>query len=227
MGRPVNHEQYKEYEDNIFISPNVDEATARMVKDKLTQLGKLAPDEVKATYKLEVMFGTEHSVTKTTYGVLTIWSNGAHIRGGGDGAIYVCPGKLLKVNTCNELIPEVSLGLSRVLCPSCKMLWKAEEIVGEHFYRLPIEKWADVILYWFMKTGMNADLKIKYSYKYKNMDIRQATHEEAERKLRGEFLNKVRDANRRKARIYPLRNIIKDTSAGADLYNRILSFVRS
>jgi len=41
----------------------------------------------------------------------------------------------------------------------------------------------------------------------------------------GEAVNKAR--NNRGLHIYPLKNIIKDTSNGADMYKRILSFIKS
>jgi hypothetical protein len=41
----------------------------------------------------------------------------------------------------------------------------------------------------------------------------------------GEALNEARAA--RGLHIYPLKNIIKDTSAGAQLYDRFLAFIKA
>ena len=218
---------YRPITDDLFASPLVDERTAQIVKDKLKELGKFHADEVIANYKLEVMFGTKHTVRGLAYGVLTIWENASKIHGSGDSSLYICPGKTLKKNECEAIIPDNAMGLSVVMCTKCAVLWKREELYSEQFFRLPIQRWADVLLYWFVKTGMDADICLKYSYKYKNMDIRQAAGAEQEKQLKGDFLNRVRDAQHRIPRTYPLKNIIKDTSAGADLYTRILAFVRS
>lgn len=224
---PADRSSFRDVGDNVMASPRVDEKTVQIVKDKLKALNKLRADEVSARYKIEIMFGVNHTVTGLAYGVLTLWENGSKLGGGGDSSIYVCPGKSKRRNECEGLISDRSMGLSKVLCPSCYTLWSRDDMISDQFYRLPLQRWADVVLYWFVKTGMDADIKLKYSYKYKNLDIRGATAEEKEKHLRGELLNKVRDGNRRVARLYPLKNIIADTSAGADLYTRFLAFVRS
>ncbi len=218
---------YRQVTDDLFASPLVDERTAQVIKDKLKELGKIRADEVIAQYKLEVMFGTRHTVRGLAYGVLTIWENGTKLHGGGDSSLYVCPGKYTKRNECDAIIPDNAMGLSVVVCPKCAVMWKREELFSEQFFRLPIQRWADVLLYWFVKTGMDADIRLKYSYKHKNLDIRGAAGHEQERQMKGDLLGKIRDTQHRVARIYPLKNIIQDTAAGADLYTRILSFVRS
>jgi len=218
---------YRQVSDELFASPLVSEQTAQVIKDKLKELNKIRADEVIARYKLEVMFGTKHTVRGLAYGVLTIWENGTKLHGGGDSSLYVCPGKNTKRNDCDAIIPDNAMGLSMVFCTNCGVLWKREELYSEQFFRLPIQRWADVIMYWFVKTGMDADIKIKYSYRYKDMDIRTAAGAEQAKQLRGDILNRVRDKEHRVSRLYPLKNIIKDTSAGADLYTRILAFVRS
>ena len=223
----LDRSAYREISEDLFASPLVSEQTAQAVKDKLKEMGKMRAEEVVAQYKLEVMFGTKHTVHGLAYGVLTIWENGTKLHGGGDSSLYICPGKQTKRNDCESIIPDNAMGLSVVMCTGCGVLWKREELFSEQFYRLPIQRWADVLLYWFLKTGMDADIRIKYSYQYKNMDIRKAANVEQERHLKGDFLNRVRDNQHRVARTYPLKNIIKDTSAGADLYTRILAFVRS
>lgn len=218
---------YREISEDLFASPLVSEETAQAVKKKLKELNKVYADEVVAKYKLEVMFGTKHTVTGLAYGVMTIWENGTKLHGGGDSSLYICPGKYSRRNECDAIIPDNAMGLSAVMCTHCGILWKREELFSEQFFRLPIQKWADVLLYWFVKTGMDADIKVKYTYRYKDMDIRKASSVELERGLRGDLLDKVRDTQHRVARTYPLKHIIKDTSAGADLYTRILAFVRS
>lgn len=218
---------YRQVSDELFASPLVEEKTAQAIKDKLKELNKHYADEVMAKYKIEVMFGTKHTVRGLAYGVLTIWENGTKLHGAGDVSIYVCPGKYLGRNNCDALIADTAMGLSVVACSKCGTIWTRSEILSEQFFRMPIQKWAEVVMYWFVKTGMDADIKLKYTYRYKDLDIRGAADAEQQRQLKGDLLNRVRDADHRRARLYPLKNIIQDTSAGADLYTRILAFVRS
>jgi len=79
----------------------------------------------------------------------------------------------------------------------------------------------DVLLKWFLKLEMNADIRVKY---HKD-DIRNAARSEQEKQHMGDILNRARSFERRPCYIYPLRNIIKDTSAGADLRGRIHAFL--
>jgi len=72
------------------------------------------------------------------------------------------------------------------------------------------------------RLGLNCDVRIKYNYD----DIRDASRKEQEKNMHSELLDKVRSRERRVVKVYPLAHIIKDTSAGADLYGRILAFLR-
>jgi len=219
--------KYRQVTDELFASPLVNDETAEAVKRQLKELGKHHADDVVAQYKIEVMFGTKHTVQGLAYGVLTLWENGTKIGGGGDSSLYVCPGKHFKANTCESIIPDNAMGLSVVVCPACGVMWKRHQLFSEQFFRLPIQKWADVILHWFVQTGMDADIRLKYTYRHKNLDIRGAAELEQARQMKGDLLIPIRDKEHRPTKLYPLKNIIKDTSAGADLYTRILSFVRS
>ncbi len=212
--------------EGVYASPRVSAQEAEAVKRQLAALGQQHADDVVAKYKIEVMFGTKHTVQGLAYGVLTIWESG-QLNGGGENAAYICPGKHKKYNECEGVIPDAAMGLSVVVCPECGVMWKRHDLIGEQFFRLPIQKWADVILHWFIKTGMDADVRLKYTYRHKNLDIRGASEREQDRQMKGDLLNPIRDKEHRTSKLYPLKNIIKDTSAGADLYTRILSFVRS
>ena len=74
-----------------------------------------------------------------------------------------------------------------------------------------------------MKMGGRADIYVKYG----RMSIRDAQTKEIEKKLQGELLNKARSVEQRSLYIYPLKNIIRDTSNGADLQSRILAFLNA
>lgn len=210
---------------DLFAAPDLlSPEEAEALEERKQALDKLLAAEDLAKYKLEVMFSHRHTARAPTPGTVTWWESGTKLHGGGDAKMYLCDNSDPSVAPgCKRFIPDVSLGLSRIVCPHCRRLWKPEHLVGEIFYRLPLEKWADVLLDWYTRLEMRTDIRIKYG----RMSIRDAQTVEAERKLRGELLDKARSFDQRSVYIYSLKNIIKDTSAGADLRGRILAFLRA
>lgn len=208
---------------DIQLSPE----EAQAVEERKEALDKLLEQEQIAKYKLEVMFSHRHTGRAPTPGLVTWWESGNKLHGGGDSKLYLCDNSVadprLEGRGCKKFIPDSANGLRFIVCPHCHVLWKPEHLVGEVFYRLPLEKWADVLLDWYVRLEMRADIYLKYGRK----SIKQAQEIEAERGLQGDLLNKARSIEQRSMYIYPLRNIIRDTSAGADLRGRILSFLRA
>jgi len=205
----------------MYASPNMTEEDIRKVKEALERTA--VEEEIKAKYKVEVTFGVGHHIDGApTYGIVNWWENGSKLNGDGDALVYMCPGKHLGVSTCENVIPDNLNGFGFVGCPTCHQVWKREQLVGEVFYRMPIQKWAEAILYWFTRLGHDADIVVKYNYR----DIRVAAGQEQERQMYGDLLNVVRSTESRKIRSYPLANILKDVSNGADLQKQFLRFMR-
>lgn len=207
----------------LLASPAVTPEELAVVQEKIQALDKLLGEQKLAKYKLEVMFGEERSMHKPFPGVVTWWESGNKLHGGGDSKMYICAGKERAGTDCEGFIPDTCNGLNFIVCPHCKSLWRGEEIYGEVFYRLSMQRWADVLLSWFLKLGLNSDIRIKYA----RDDIRRAVLHEQEKKMQGELLEKARSFERRSVSIYSLANIIKDTSAGAGLHQRILAFLKA
>lgn len=223
-GSQFRRGQFREAEglDNIHVSPAVSDEELAEWRDRMKLFEGKGKDKPIAKYKLEVQFGVDHHVRGTTYGVVTIWENGSHFNGGGDALLYTCPGRSLRKNNCEGIIPDAVNGRVVVVCPHCMVAWKSRELVGQTFYRLPVEKWAGVLQRWYYRLSMDADIRVKYHYD----DIRAVTEKEQEKELRGEVLNRARSSARRKPRVYPLEHIVRDVNAGADLQKRILAFLR-
>lgn len=204
---------------------------AEAVKQRAQALDNLLEQEQVAKYKLEVMFSHRHTGRAPTGGLVTWWESGNKLHGGGDSKMYLCDnsvekdekGRRLEGLGCKKFIPDSANGLRFIVCPHCQVMWKPANLVGEIYYNLPMEKWADVLLDWYVRLGFQADIYMKYGRK----SIKKAQEIEAERGLRGEFLNAARSIEQRSLYIYPLKNIIRDTSAGADLRTRILAFLRA
>ena len=183
----------------------------------------LHKDPLKAKYKIEVLFGKARSTRRPTPGVITFWENGTKFNGGGDVKIYMCPGKYLGVNDCEGFIPDASNTMGKLVCHHCGTVWKAEQAVGEVFLNLGMRKWAEVIYRHFRLLEYHCDIYLKHAPE----DIRSQALAQADKAtFRGsEAMDRLRA--KRARHIYPLRNILKDTSAGADLLGRLYSFLVS
>jgi hypothetical protein len=229
-GSQYHRDQFRQAEglDGVMVSPAVSDEELAEWRDRMKLFEGRGADKPIAQYKLEIQFGVKHTVRGLPYGTVTVWENASHFNGGADALLYSCPGRHLKVNECEAIIPmntEQIVGKvpkKVVICPTCFMAWRQTQLIGETFYRLPIEKWADVVHRWYLRLSLDADIRVKYNY----ADIRAATEKEQAKELRGEELEKARSSARRKPRVYPLEYIIKDVNAGADLRKRILAFLR-
>lgn len=199
----------------------ISEADLYAVQERVKALDKLFKEQSKhlARYKIEIMFGDERSTWKPTPGVMSFWESGTKLHGGGDAKIYICPSSYLNKGTCTAVIPEISTGQGLLVCPGCNAAWKGDQVIGEIFGRWTMKVWADVILRYFILMSNNADIYLKFS----PTDIRYKAALEQVRQRGGEELEKAR--RDRGKHIYPLRNLIKDTAAGADLWKRLHSFL--
>jgi hypothetical protein len=181
----------------------------------------LADTTVVDKYKLEVMFGKARSITNPTPGILSFWLSGSKFHGGGDEKLYLCPGASLKKNGCVALLPDSSKGMLGVACPKCGSIWKHEDLVGELMFNLPMRKWAVVLYRYYRVCDYNCDIYLKYS----THDLRAISIAQADRQTwaGSKKLDETRD--KRVRALYPLKNIIKDVSAGADLLGRFYAFL--
>lgn len=216
-------QNFRQVYGDLYASAAVTDEQVAQAKKDMERLEQEAQSKQVGLYKIEIQFGKNHHVNgELTYGMMTLWESGTKLHGGGDALLYICPGKYNKQSTCEHVIPDQYNGRAVVVCPSCFTAWKREDLIGQLYFNLPIQKWAQVIHHWFLNLGMNADIRVKYFYD----DIRAASDKEQEKELKGEVLERARSDARRPTRVYPLANIIKDTSAGADLFGRILAFLR-
>lgn len=199
------------------------EEAERFAKQAAVLAKLLSDKEVKAKYKLEILFGKARSMAKPTVGVLSFWASGAKLHGGGDDKLYLCPGLRLGRNQCQALLLEQYNNSQGIVCPSCGTMWKHEEVIGELFFNLPMRKWAEVIYKYYRLCDYNADIYLKHAPE----DIRSVAKAQSDKATWAgtKALDRTRD--RRAKHIYPLRNIIKDTSAGADLLSRFYAFLIS
>lgn len=202
---------------NPFMKPEEREA----LEAKKKAMDKLLEEHNIAKYKIEIMFGRDYSPNKPSAGIMSFWESGSKLHGGGDTIMHICPGKDLGANDCESFIPDVGHGYGFLVCPRCKTAWNGDQVYGQVAFRLDAQKWAEVVLKYFYKLEMRADIYMKY---HKD-DIRAAAAAEQEKQHMGDLLQVSRMS--RKPRIYPLKNIIRDTSSGADLGKRFQAFLRA
>lgn len=201
--------------------PSLTEEQLHELKTSLTSVDKLLAEQQIAKYKLEVMFGSQRSNMAPTPGALSFWESGAKLHGGGDTKVYLCPGKSVGKSECEGIIPDASTGYGFLVCPVCNTVWNGPEVTGEILARLTMQNWAVLIHKYFVKFGHNADIYVRHSKE----DLHNKVPLEQERNLGGELLDKAR--SRRVKYIYPLKNIIRDTSNGADLLTQFYKLLKA
>lgn len=181
----------------------------------------LGDKKVVAKYKIEVFFGKARSMSNPTPGILSFWSNGSKFHGGGDEKLYLCPGASLKENGCTALLQDSYNSAMGAVCPACGNVWKQEQLTGEFLFNLPMRKWAEVIYRYFRLCEYHCDIYLKHAPE----DIRSRALAQVEKQTWKGTQALERSRVTRARHIYPLRNIIADTSAGADLLGRFYAFL--
>jgi hypothetical protein len=168
-----------------------------------------------------VMFGKKQRNAAITPGILSFWLSGSKFHGGGDEKLYLCPGAYLKKSNCNAMLQESYNVTEGIVCPACGTIWTHEHVIGELMFNLPMRKWAEVLYKYYRLCDYNCDLYLKHALS----DLRTVSLAQVERATwkGSQALGSARD--KRPRHIYPLRNIIKDTSAGADLLGRFYAFL--
>jgi hypothetical protein len=195
-------------------NPFLTEEEKQILEQKKKAVDKLLSDQGLAKYKIELMLGKDWVPSKPSPGIMSFWESGKKFHGGGDTIMHICP-------KCEAFIPDEGHGYGQLICGSCGSVWEGEEVHGQIAARLDAKGWTQAILKYLYRLDMNADIRIKYH----PTDIRSAALREQESQRMGEDLGRAR--SKRAVRIYTMRAIIKDTSAGASLTSCILGFVRA
>ena len=211
------------YESHNQHDIELSESETRAVAEKLRTFKEVFGEKINARYKIEVQFGKARSTWKPFHGAMSLYLSGTKLNGGGDEKLYMCPreecsGIILPIE---RFVQETAThkAIARVPCPKCQLMWDENALVGEVFFNLTAKNWAEAIHKMFVRLDHNADIYLKYH----RDDIRHHAALEIAKHAGGEEIAKARTT--RGLHIYPLKNIIKDTGAGAQLYDRFLSFI--
>jgi hypothetical protein len=197
--------------------------------DQLSNI--LEPGRIKAKYKIEIHFGKGRTTLGLNTCAFLMWESGRRFHGGGDDKMYWCG-----YDDCQKPIRSSAFGPYHVICPSCqrecfldpptkKVHVRAHPgmkhipvISGERLAKLPMRKIAEYLTKLFRDLESNADVYVKYH----PSDIRFNLKQDKITKV-VDGMDKAR--SNRSPLIYPLKNIIRDTSAGADLTQRFFSLI--
>lgn len=174
----------------------------------------MGADDFRAGYKIEITFGPKRTPQGPNNVCIQMWESGKRFDGGGDDRMFWCRDVAQDSNLgCGKPIPSDAIYAGIAICPSCQMAIRADKLTGEQFHRITTQNLALKVEQIFHDLQDNADIYCKYD----QTDIRyQAVLKEKgfekARYLRGLF-------------IYPLKNILKDTVAGATLASRFRAFL--
>ncbi len=185
----------------------------------------------KADYKIQIWFKSDRSMHSPIAFTLSFWESGKRMHGGGDEMMFICkrnedakdvtPFEVASVSKgkasargCGSLIPgEMVLPGGLAVCPHCGVKHKSTEIGDSIFYRATIDNAAKILETWWRKLDGNADIYAKYS----PTDPRT--------KMMYQNYNHIVAREKKGLTIYPLKNILKDTSAGASVFSRFKAFI--
>lgn len=214
---PAGIVDHAEGAEGVNLSPEV--------QARLDAIFKSGLEEIKGTYKLELAIDeAERSSIKPYWGLVTAWTNGGFAHGGGDEAVYFCSVVVEKngqQRTCSAPIDLKWIGASAAICPTCRHAIDPKELAGQVGFRLTTQNWAAVLTRMWLTLGGSADIRLgvmQGGIRAKTDDILKRVSNSA-----GDKLDDLR--GKRRWASYPLKNIIKDTSAGADLQMRIRDFL--
>lgn len=179
-------------------------------KETMTIMGF---DNIKAGYKIEIMFGPKRTPQGPNAVCIQLWESGKRLDGDADDRMYWCRDVAMDSNLgCGKPIPSGAIHNDIAICPSCQMAIRADKLTGEQIHFITTQNLALKVEAVFHDLKDNADIYCKYDQsdiRYQAV-LREKGFEKA-RWLRGMF-------------IYPLKNIIKDTSAGSTIASRFRAF---
>ena len=181
----------------------------------------LKDPKVVAKYKLEIIFGKVRTGRGLTPGAVTFWANGTKFHGGGDDKLYLCPGRRQRKSDCEAVLQAAYNSAIGITCPACGVTWPNEEVIGEIFLNLDMRKWALALYNLFCRFECDCDLYLKHAA----TDVRSIAIAQSKQQTWAGSKNLEKARSTRARVIYPLRNIITDTSAGADPLRRFYDFI--
>lgn len=182
-------------------------------KDSEIQIAATVAD-IRAKYKIEVTFEKGRTSQGPNLLGVQVWESGKRFNGGGDELSFFC--KDVESNDgCFGVITSDFIKGGVAYCQSCKKGVVADRLTNMMIGKVTSQSLAEQLAKMFRQLGSNADIYLKYhKTDPRYIAMERAKGPEAAKRLKG-------------MHIYPLKNIMKDTSNGADLVKRLKAFVCS
>lgn len=183
-------------------------------------------EHLPARYKIEVQFGKRRTTSGPNVAAITIFESGKRLNGEGDELVYLCAerdkglalhsieGKDRPIERgtqgCGKVIPSDNIrgGVAICACEKRRMI-ASENLTSTLLVNLTTERLSSMVADLFRRLSENADVYVKYHPD----DIRSI------KDAPDDTLDKAR--SKRALTIYPLLNIIKETTNGASLESRL------
>lgn len=191
-------------------------SAAKKSSGEIVEQGKAVglKNEIRAKYKIEVMFGPGRTTAGPNRFGVSLWESGKRLNGGGDDLAFWCISESQNEGCGGIIISEHVRG-GIAFCPHCKRAVNAEMLTQLRIGFMTTDNLATELEKLFRRLDSNADIYLKYDKKDMRVVAMEKAHgSEKARRLRG-------------LHIYPLKNILKDTAAGASLQGRIKAFLTS
>jgi len=198
--------------------PELSAEELESIEQRRAALRNLFPKTIKATYKLEFLFGKERSQHTHFPGSLVVHRSGKSGSGECDEPARPCPDR-----ACPGIIPHelISYRLMKAVCPICRKAWPVDSLGDALLFRLTYQNWARVMTRFFVRLNTDADIYMKTPRE----SIHTATIREQLKNHGGELMRKERKLWVRL--YYPLHRIYQDLSTGADLEKTFLNLLRA
>jgi hypothetical protein len=205
----------------VYDMAAIESIVAPEVEAKISALLKqLDPRESAAQFKLEVFFRAGARRNVPVRGILSIFTNGGYLGGGGDASLYICP-QQLESGPCLSPIDVQLMSGKEAVCVRCRRVSLRKDLAGQLIFDVPMQRWAGILVRMFHALDCNADLSICIE----RHSIRKAKELELTTQAGGQAYAKVVAA--REWITYPLANIIKDTSSGQGLETAFRAFLEA
>ena len=176
----------------------------------------MGADQIVARYKIEILFGTDRTVTGPNTYCLQAFESGKRFHGGGDELMYWCKDvREGHDEGCWSPILGDNVFRGVAFCAKCSAQINANYLTGQRYGNVPTKVLAEHVAGIWRQLGMSADIYCKYDRQDMRMEIMEKKVGAARaHELRGLF-------------IYPLRNILSETAAGASVESRFEAFFKA
>lgn len=182
-------------------------------QDNALQIAATAA-EIKAKYKIEVSFEKGRTPNGPNILGVQVWESGKRFHGGGDELTFFCKDVESDLG-CFAVIPSDFVKGGVAYCPSCKKGVNADRLTNMLIGKVTSQALAEQLAKMFRELSSSADIYLKYHKTDPHyVAMERAKGPDTAKRLKG-------------MHIYPLKNILKDTAAGADLVKRFKAFVTS